>query len=128
MPLPKFEEKIATLVSSAVDRANPVLKGLILASYYAAADSGEMQSTGTILLDVAIIDGEGAVSEQLEAVPFIRTWGIQPSLPPIGATALMITNGNHKSGTYAIAVFDSKTSPARTLDIEAPDTLPKAML
>jgi hypothetical protein len=125
MSLPKFEQKVADMVDQAVKGSNPVMRGIVTNSYYGTTDGKE---NGSIFLDVIVTTGDGSVVEQLSAVPYVRTWGVQSSLPPKGASALMLTNGDKKNGTYAIAIFDSSIVAGQTTDNETPDTLPKAML
>lgn len=126
--LPKFEQKIQDMVSSAVERSNPVLRAVIVRSYYGTRDAAVESQTAEILLDVAVIGGNGGALEQIEAVPLARTWGMQPSLPPAGAEALLLTNGDRKNGTYAVAVFETDVTNGQLDDNEAPQTLPKVLL
>lgn len=129
MALPKFEQKINDIVGDAISRSNPVLTGVVVGSYYREpAESGQVTSTGEILLDVIVTDGAGDAVERFQGVPYQRSWGVQPTLPPVGSKAIMITSGDKKSGTFCIAVFETRATDNQLLDTEKPNTLPKVML
>jgi hypothetical protein len=89
--------------------------GIVMNAYYDKA--GGKNSYVDILLSP---EGDGDSTVHLHNVPINRLWGISPSLPPVGSTAVVDFMDNNSNKPFVVAFFDSEI----TQDILEDDLTP----